>query len=107
VFPVRYELNSYILLKRNTVFKGLRRKHLDVGDMGPILEGMKAGQRPKHKDKCRGQYEHCGTIRNGCHRRTERPRWSGGNGSMPVSFSARAALRREQCDRVSCMTQEM
>jgi hypothetical protein len=26
VFPVRYELNSYILFRRNSVFKGLRVK---------------------------------------------------------------------------------
>jgi hypothetical protein len=25
VFPVRYELNFYILFRRNSVFKGLRR----------------------------------------------------------------------------------
>jgi hypothetical protein len=25
VFPVRYELNSYILFRRNSVFKGLKK----------------------------------------------------------------------------------
>jgi hypothetical protein len=32
VFPVRYELNSYILFRRNSVFKGLSRVY------GPIKE---------------------------------------------------------------------
>jgi hypothetical protein len=37
VFPVRYELNSYILFRRNSVFKGLmtcKYKNSDVGVTG-------------------------------------------------------------------------
>jgi hypothetical protein len=31
VFPVRYELNSYILFRRNSVFKGLSKHGLRSG----------------------------------------------------------------------------
>jgi hypothetical protein len=30
MFPVRYELNSYILFKRNSVFKGLINRRFDM-----------------------------------------------------------------------------
>jgi hypothetical protein len=35
VFPVRYELNSYILFRRNFVFKGLK------GDIGKVCKEVK------------------------------------------------------------------
>jgi hypothetical protein len=38
VFPVRYELNSYILLRRNSVFKGLNSA-LDVGEWSASRPG--------------------------------------------------------------------
>jgi hypothetical protein len=41
VFPVRYELNLYILLRKNSVFKGLSDLDFLYGEINPVFLKLK------------------------------------------------------------------